>query len=179
MNEDPNTQETAPEETSFGKASAGIEIGKESLFPYSPARERAAQAMGVKFPMWTAEEMKVIQGRGYYQGSLRDVTIFVWICSILTASEQEEANKAERAEAKAAGRKPVFKDVWTVQRADRNPDEAYEEACRFCEEKGIVWASAKFVDAYWKVVEKGLDMLNSRFSVEGGDTTADEPGNGH
>ncbi len=171
-------QDIAPEDKSFSTASAGLEFDKQPLYPFSPARERAAQAMGMKAPAWKPEDFALIQGGSTYPGALRDATVFVWLCSIPAASEQEAENTAERAAAKRENRKPAFKQGWTVQRADRNPDEAYEEACRFCDEQGIVLGSKKFLDAFQMVVEKGLQIIESRFTIEGGDGGGDEPGNG-
>jgi hypothetical protein len=175
MNPEENEQDHAPEEAAFNHASAGLEFDKAPLLPFSPARERAAQAMGMKAPAWKQEEFALIQGNGIYPGALRDATIFVWLCSIPTAVEQETTNMVERTLAKAQGRKPEFKSGWTVQRADRNPDEAYEEACRFCDEKGLVLGSSKFLDAYRMVVAKGLEILNSRFDIQGGEGGDESP----
>lgn len=177
MNDDPNN-DPAPEEAAFNTASAGLEFDKTALLPYSPARERAAQAMGVKAPAWNEEEFEMVRtGKQLYPGALRDATIFVWLCSIPTAGEQQEENIAEQAAAKREGRKPVFKTGWTVQRADRNPDEAYEEACRFGDERGILPGSKKFLEAYQLVRDKALAILESRFTIEGGGGGGEESPN--
>jgi len=164
----------APEEEAFHNASKGAELDGAPLMPFSPARERAAQAMGMKMPGWKPDEFAAIQSGAMYPGALRDSTIFAWLCSIPTASDQEAENMAERAAAKRDARKPVFQNGWTVQRADRNPDDAYEEACRFCDEKGIVLGSNKLVEAYGLMVSKGLEILSSRFTIEGGESGGDE-----
>ena len=148
---DEHDQSPAPEEAAFHTATAGLQLDKETpLLPFSPARERAFQAMGGKMPAWKPEDFALIQNGGIYPGALRDATVFVWLCSIPTNSEQEAANTLERTQAKAEGRKPVFKNEWTVQRADRNPDEAYEVACQFGDDHGLVLGSSKFLEAYRK-----------------------------
>jgi len=178
MNDDPNTPE-APEEVAFNAASAGLQLDQETpLLPFSPARERAFQAMGGKMPAWNEEEFEMIRtGKQLYPGALRDTTIFMWLCSIPTNDEQEAAFATERAKAKQEGRKPDMEMVRTVQWADRNPDEAYEEACKFGDAQGIVIGSKKFLNAYIVMRDKGLQILESRFTIEGGEGSGDEPGN--
>ncbi len=177
MNEDPNTQE-APEEVAHNAAAAGLQLDKETpLLPFSPARERAFQAMGGKMPGWSEEEMEMMRAGKLYPGALRDTTVFVWLCSIPTNDEQETAFAQERVRAKQEGRKPDMKMVKTVQWADRNPDEAYEEACKFGDAQGIAIGSKRFLNAYIVMRDKGLQILESRFSIEGGEGGGDEPKN--
>lgn len=177
MNDDPEKQ--PPEEVAFNAASAGLQFDKETpLLPFSPARERAFQAMGGIMPAWNEEQFEMIRtGKQLYPGALRDTTIFVWLCSIPTNDEQDTAFSNERARAKQEGRKPEMKIVRTVQWADRNPDEAYEEACKFGDARGNVLGSKKFLNAYIVMRDKGLQILESRFTIEGGEGGGDEAPN--
>lgn len=161
-------EDRAPEDKAFNHASAGLQFDGTPLAAYCPARERAAQAMGMRAPLWKPDDIATIQKGGVYTGAMRDVTVFLWLCSIPTAGEQQDENTRERATAKAEGRKPVFKNTWTVQAADRSPEEAYDEACKFCEERGVLMGSNKFMDAYAMLVKKGMEILDSRFNIEGG-----------
>ena len=126
------------------------------LFRSTPARERAAQAMGMKAPAWKPEELELIRtGAGMYAGALKDATIYIWLCSIQTNAEIEAARIEEIKLAKQQSR-PVNLSTpgWTVQRADRSPELAYEAACAFGDEQGITLGSPKFITAYEMMVSK-------------------------
>ena len=92
--------------------------------------------------------------------------------------EQDEANRKERAEAKAQGRKPEFVNGWTVQKAERSPEDAYEVAATFCEEElKLLNGKTEYIEAFQQMVSKGFDILNSRFAVEGGEAGEGDAGN--
>jgi hypothetical protein len=177
MSEENHAPELPPEEQAFNSATAGSQLGDKPLAAFTPARERAAQAMGMKMPSWSGEDIDAIRAGKPYPGALRDAIIFTWLRSIPNQNELDAENAAERVRAKAERRSPAFSAGWTVQGAERSPGPAYEAACVFADEQGIALGSSKFADALALVIEKGLDILNSRFDITGGEGGEGESGN--
>jgi hypothetical protein len=172
MSTENDPAEIAPEEKAFAVAVNGQAFDNSTLFPFSPARQRAAQAMGMKAPMFDAEDFAAMGAAKPYAGALRDTTIYLWLCSIRNASEQEDEDRAAR----KRGERPA--PAWTVQRAARSPIEAYDEAEKWCDEKGVALGSPAFRSGYESLCEKMTAILESMFQIKGGESGGDEAGNG-
>ncbi len=127
------SDETPSVETAYNEAKAGFELGDISLYPYSFARKAAADAMGIRWGYVPEDDPMIKTGK--YSGALGDAVKVLWLCTIPNASEQT----AEQVRAKE----------WSVQRAERKPEEAYAVAQQWAEGIGIASNdSEEFVKAY-------------------------------
>lgn len=147
------TEETpsiTPESEAYAKAKAGFELFGNPLAKYSLSRKAAADSMGLRYG-YVPEDDPMI-GTGKYSGALRDTIIALWLCSIPNASEQT----AEQIRAKE----------WSVQRADRKPEDAYQAAQEWAEANGIDdTAGERFIEAYGVFLSIMSGEGKSRFAV--------------
>lgn len=109
------TEDTPPVETAdqaFAEAKAGFVLGDIELFQNSTKRVFAADRMGIVWGTIDRTDPRIAIGQ--YSGAMRDIAIVLWLCVTPCRSQ---LTKEERAAA-----------TWTVERAEREPEAAYEAA---------------------------------------------------
>lgn len=118
-------EETPPYEPTgdqaFRDARAGFQLGDIELFPHSTQRRFAADRMGLTWGSIPRDDPLLRSGR--YSGALRDVVIVLWLGTIPRKAELTSEQRSANA--------------WTVERADRMPDDAYAVAQEWAESVGI------------------------------------------
>lgn len=136
------------------------------LLPYSFSRKAAANAMGLRYGHLKPET--VVQSDDFfrYNGDLGDTIKVLWIRTLPNASEiilPKTARLEERMEIAAR---------WTVQKAERMPEEAYQAAQAWAQSIGIEDdKSEKFYEAYIVFLQTMTEEEQSNFAV-----TVDNPG---
>ncbi len=138
------TEETPP---AIIEESAAPTTGEPwgELYAYSFSRKAAANAMGLRYGYVPPEELVKTDGIFRYKGDMGDVIKLLWILTRPNASEvviPKTATLDERRE---------ILSQWTVQRAEKMPDEAYAAAQEWAQSIGIKDdKSEQFIDAYIK-----------------------------
>lgn len=158
------TEETPPVEIHIQPTpKTGIEA--LDLFPLTFSREAALNAMGIQYGYVPPEKLKKIEGIFRYDGDLGDTIKTLWMCSIPNKSEIMVPSNAAPQE-----RRDIL-SAWSVQRAEKMPDEAYERAQEWAQETlGIKDDKGKeFVDAYihFLILMKKKDDANFIVKVDG------------
>lgn len=158
-------EETPAFQTEEEKPKEGAPWG--DLYPYSFSRKAATNAMGLRYGYVPAEAVIKTEGLFRYNGDFGDTIKFLWILTRPNASEvaiPKSASMEERRE---------LMSVWTVQRAEKMPDEAYCAAQEWAQSIGIKDdKSEEFYAAYiqFLMIMKSEDKAD--FTVT---TTSDGP----
>lgn len=114
-------------------------LGDLKLQPYSPSRLVAAQAMGLKYPN-VPKGFEQYSQTGSYPGLLRDVIVVLGVCTM---------------------------DDDAVDKAQLDPDEAYQKAQKWADGKGILKAGSKEFLAAKSMFEKVMiEIYNSQSEPE-------------
>ncbi len=128
-------------------------LGDLKLQPYSPSRIVAAQAMGLKYPN-VPKGFEQYSQNGTYPGLLRDVIVVLGVCTMHDAA---------------------------VEKAQLDPDEAYQNAQKWAHSKGILSMGSKaFLEAKGMFEKIMVEIYNSQSEPEnrsGADDDDDESGN--
>lgn len=131
-------------ETAFLQSQAGHELFGEVLRPYSGSRIVAAQSMGLKYPNLTEAEIESVKKKGVYPGSLLDIVVLTWVCTL-----------------------PDSGEGWTPNKALRRPESATEAAMEWAEGKGILnTASPQHLEAFNCFSQIVGAVAASEFKVE-------------
>lgn len=141
MTEETPSLETADE--AYAKAKAGFELFDKPLYAYSFTRKSAANRMGLIYGYVDDDDpIHRASKKLRYSGDIGDTVKVLWLCSIPNASEQSAEERKENG--------------WTVQRAERKPDEAYAAAQEWAESHGITDGLS---DQFWKAYAVFLDII--------------------
>jgi hypothetical protein len=100
--------------------SDGHKLGDLKLYPYTPDRMFAADAMGLRYGRLSNAAARQFVAKGTYPGMEADVVIIVWLCSLENIEE--------------------------VRSARRDPDLAEDVAIEFAKTHNMV---SKLQDSWW------------------------------
>lgn len=159
MTEETPAIETAEE--AFAQAKAGFACGEIELFPFGTKRNFAADRMGMVWGTIQKDDPRLPVGK--YSGAMRDVAIFLWLGTRPCKSEIT-------AEQRLAGE-------WTVERAERQPEEAYEAAQEWLAALGIKDADSPGFQPAWEVfraIKRGEAVSKFRVTTDGASGTPRE-----
>lgn len=128
--------------------------------PLSFSREAALNAMGIHYGMVPQSAIRTESGLFRYNGDMGDTIKTLWICTIPNASEVPQPKTAqERMDALTQ---------WTVQRAEKMPDAAYEAAQKWAQDKlGLRDDKGEpFWNAYVRFLRMMAEKDGAKFEVK-------------
>lgn len=143
-------KKTAKPSDSFTESDKHVLHGTK-LYPWTPARMIAAQAMGLLFPDIGKEGWDQYRRTKLYSGAVRDTIIVLWLCTI---------------------------DENAVDEADAAPQDAYKRAKAWATALGI---HDRNKDAFWQAYAKfsaivtEVDEAITTPKVEPGEEADDDP----
>lgn len=142
--QDYSASEMEPADAAFVQSDAH-EVDGLALEPFTPAREVAAQAMGLKYPNLLAEDEEPFNATGVYPGALMDIAIVLFLCS------QRDDPPDEKAKRKGTWQSAKDK----LRRALSRPLEARETAIEWAAEQRFTdrGKDGKFWPAYNAMVK--------------------------
>lgn len=164
MTEDTPSVETA--DAAFAEAKAGFQLGEIELFPNSIKRVFAADRMGLVWGTIDRTDPRIAIGQ--YSGAMRDIAIVLWLCVTPCRSQLSKEERAVTA--------------WTVERAEREPEAAYEAAQEWLVSIGVKDSGTPAFDAAFEVMRKikrGEEVSKFRVTTGQITTPTQEPDEGN
>ena len=132
----PTTPTMTPDKSFIN--SDGHEVEGIKLFPYTPERMWAADAMGLRYGNLSKAASLQYMNKGTYPGMEADVAIVMWLCSL--------------------------KDKEEIRAARRNPDTAEDLAIEYCRSHKMV--SIKQAK-WWKAYDVFLEIMREVHAAYG------------
>jgi hypothetical protein len=137
----------------FESAQMGYQLAGKPLEKWNRRREIAGQAMGMKAPGFTEEDLSAIAASRAYPGAMMDAIIFFFLLTRKDASELTVTD--------------VRSGAWSVQRCRLNPGPAYEAAERWAEEEGFAdQQSEKWAEAYLTMLAILRGVAVTEFTIK-------------